>query len=112
MTLRRDWADAREKVDTEGCCRWCGQAWNLETAHIIGRSRDERARGASIARVNPDTVVPLCRSCHALYDAGGLSLLGALTPQEEAAAVLAANGLEAARRRIMGSVAWRQERAA
>lgn len=111
MTLRRDWHDAREKIDHEGRCRVCGDSWALEAAHTVGRARDERQRGASIVHIDPNAVLPLCQRCHQAYDAGRLNLLGFLTLDEELCAVRAAGGLEAARRRIIGSEAFRREAA-
>lgn len=102
--MRRDWAEPRRKVDEEGACRFCGRRdRRLEAAHVIPRSV---APGpANQGAVN---VVPLCAGdvtgpgCHQRYDAHEISLLGRLTVREEAAAVLVAGGLEAARRVIVG----------
>ncbi|HEX6024382.1 MAG TPA: hypothetical protein VFZ00_20505 [Solirubrobacter sp.] len=97
MTLRRDWLAAQDKR-AQGC-RVCGNAY-VELAHVIGRARDER-RG-KVAVVNKDSVVPLCREHHQMYDAHRLDLMGVLTVSEQAQAVLDAGGLELARRRISG----------
>lgn len=116
MTLKRDWRDAREKIDGQPC-RVCGQTWGVEGAHVIGRKHDQR-RTTQIAYVDPASIVPLCgpatdsRTCHGRYDSGRLDLTPFLTLDEQVQAVRDANGIEAARRRIMGSEAWRQERAA
>lgn len=41
---RRDWTDARDKVDEEGCCRYCGRSDRpLEAAHLDGQKYDEPA---------------------------------------------------------------------
>jgi hypothetical protein len=40
--LRRDWTDARSKVDHEGRCRVCKRRGRLEAAHVIGRANDRR----------------------------------------------------------------------
>lgn len=107
--MKRDWTEAREKVDTEGCCRVCGprvvmskDATRVEAAHVIGRARDTGGK------VDAMSVVPLCgpatssSTCHGRYDAHRLDLLPYLTPAEQARAVADAGGIESARRRISG----------
>jgi hypothetical protein len=112
MTLRRDWVDAREKIDGQPC-RVCGQTWGVEAAHIAQRKHDKRERGATVVRVEPAGVVPLCgpattsSTCHGQFDAGTLDLLPYLSLDEQLEAVRALGGIEAARRRIMGAQAWR-----
>jgi hypothetical protein len=81
-SARRDWREARAKVDREGTCRVCGAVDNLQAAHVIGRSHDP-ANG----KVRPVDVVPLCGPCHMQYDGRSLSLLPYLTHDEQAAAV-------------------------
>lgn len=49
-----------------------------------------------------DAIVPLCRRCHARYDAAQLDLLPFLSPAEQAHAVLLAGGIVAALRIITG----------
>lgn len=92
---RREWRAARRKVNTERECRVChaglSDAW-IEAAHVIGRQydrpRDEEAAGAErVLYVHPDDVVPLCTSCHGLYDSHRLDLLPFLTLTEQARAV-------------------------
>lgn len=116
---RRCWDAAREKVDGEGMCRLAGRhgqcAGRLEAAHIIGRERDYwlplsayedaglRIVAAADIPVAPVRVVPMCTRHHRLYDAHELDLLGHLTAEEEAQAVLDADGLELARRRLCPS---------
>lgn len=131
---RRDWTAAREKVEREGRCRiemrlvygitgTC--AGPLEAAHIIGRECDEYVAAWAIEmetldvsqrpktayatwRVDPDRIVPLCHKHHRAYDDHELDLLGYLTPEEEAQAVLDAGSLESARRRLCPSEYRRQ----
>jgi hypothetical protein len=107
---KRDWTEARAKVDAEGRCRfWRGGpsglcVGRLEAAHIVGRHRDyfmplsayEDAGFRIIAAVSlevaPERIVPLCAHHHDAYDAHELNLLGFLTAEEEAQAVLDAGG--------------------
>lgn len=84
--IRRDWTDARRKVDDEGRCRGCKKPagrCRLEAAHTLGREYDERrvcnrcggtghpahrpqgqctkCNGVGVVRwVNPDDIMPLC----------------------------------------------------
>jgi hypothetical protein len=96
---KRLWDDARAKVEAEGC-RCCFRP-AVETAHIIGRHCDQpKTEGSKTLYVHPDSVVGLCVAHHRAYDARELDLLGHLTPEEEARAVLDAGGLELARRRL------------
>lgn len=100
----RDWRDASAKLEQELFCRLCG-AGNPQRAHVIGRRADVPKEGRSTLWVNPDSIVPLCDSCHRTYDAHAVDLLGQLTAREAAQAVLDAsriyggNGLEAMRKR-------------
>jgi hypothetical protein len=100
--MKRDWADARAKVDAEGSCRRCPTAFGVEAAHVIYRAHDVGSW------VNPDSIVPLCgpatssQTCHGLYDAHRLDLLPYLTLAEQVQAVQDAGGIESARRRICG----------
>lgn len=81
-SARRDWREARAKVDREAECRVCGTPYDLQAAHVIGRSHDP-----SNGKVRPVDVVPLCGPCHQRYDSRALSLLPYLTHDEQAAAV-------------------------
>lgn len=108
---KRDWADARAKVEDEGACRACGSNENLEAAHVIGRASDAPKPGyASPALwVNPDSIVPLCGGfsrlkCHSAYDAHALDVLEFLTLDEQVQAVRDAGGIESARRRTAPSL--------
>ena len=80
--MTRDWAEARRKVETEGCCRWCGRPGAIEAAHIIPRSRVRPGPGEDARNI-----VPLCRDHHALFDSNRLDLLPVLTLEEQAYAV-------------------------
>jgi hypothetical protein len=82
----------------------------LEAAHIIGRDRDGVPPLVLGQRdfwkpnlVVPNRIVPLCRKHHRAYDAHELDLLGYLTAEEEAQAVLDAGSIESARRRLCPS---------
>ena len=91
----RDWKEPHAKRDAEGVCRVCGRD-PVDAAHIIPRSL--APNGAE----QQDNIVPLCRSCHRLYDEGFLSLEEYLTAAEAACAVLLAGGLRAALRVVSG----------
>lgn len=85
----------RAKVRQEGWCRVCASVFlTLDPAHVIARAQggcDE-----------PDCVIPLCRSCHRLFDESlGLEVLGVLSKQEQAHAV-AHVGLLSALHRVTG----------
>lgn len=108
MGPKRDWSDARAKIDAEGgLCRVCA-AFSAEAAHIIGRSHDEpKTPGSKTLYVKPERIVPLCcvpdRRCHERYDAHALDLLSYLTLDEQVQAVRDAGGIESARRRLCPS---------
>lgn len=118
MALRRDWSDARQKVEDEGRCRLCSATGiKLDAAHLIGRRFDRpRVEGSStrVLYVHPDSIVPLCANqvvetggearvrvgCHYQYDAGDVSLLSVVTLDEQLRAVQDAGGIELARLRL------------
>lgn len=112
MTLRRDWSEARQKVDDEGRCRRClmpeGYGRVIQAAHVMGRKYDKpRVEGSTskVLFVHPDSVVPLCATpmgdgCHQLYDAHRICILGFLTLAEQVRAVQDAGSIETARRRL------------
>ena len=79
---RRDWAWARMKVESEGRCRVCQSAGQVDAAHVLGRKYD-----SNDGVVQPDDVIPLCRSCHEKYDLRKLGVLPYLSLEEQAAAV-------------------------
>ena len=102
--VKRDWSEAREKVDREGACRVCRHdparsklRQRLEAAHVAGREFDgsfvdtiphaDDGPDAGV-RVRGVDVVPLCQRHHAAYDARELDLLPYLTFAEQAAAVV------------------------
>lgn len=99
---KRNWQDSLQKVEEQPYCRVCGSPF-VEQAHVIGRARDERRGG--VRYVNPDSIVPLCAEHHRAYDGRRLDLLPYLTVAEQARAVIDADGIEAARRRIVGRAA-------
>lgn len=94
--MRRSWVAARQKVELEGSCRWCGFTEGIQAAHIIPRSRVSAGPGE-----DPRNIVPLCLECHALFDGLCLDLTGALTREEQAYAVELV-GITEAMRRLSG----------
>ena len=113
--IRRDWSDARRKVDDEGRCRRCLRSdVRLEAAHVLGRRYDKpRVEGSTtkVLYVHPDSVIPLCGStvstsgvvtkgCHERFDHHEIGILGFLTPAEQIRAVQDAGSIESARRRL------------
>ena len=65
MTIVRDWAAARSKVDAEAKCRTCGRSdVRLEAAHTAGREHDAPSVCGSCkgSRRNAANSGP-CRSC-------------------------------------------------
>lgn len=97
---RRDWRDAMEKIWSESGCRACGSVQNIEAAHTIGREHDPKVEGGYY--VQPDSVIPLCRTCHMAYDARKLDILASLTIDEQINAVDAAGGIYRAYHRLAG----------
>jgi hypothetical protein len=95
--MRRDWGPAREKVEREGKCRACGPVtfFRLEAAHLWPRSMG--------GGMEPELIVPLCRICHAEFDAHQLDVLHLLTTEEQVAVVRAAGSIERARMRLLPS---------
>jgi 5-methylcytosine-specific restriction endonuclease McrA len=79
---RRDWTQARAKVDREAQCRVCGDGRDLQAAHTIGRTYDPIH-----GKVQAIDIVPLCPGCHRQYDGRTLNLLPYLSHDEQAAAV-------------------------
>lgn len=102
--IKRDWTDARAKVEEEGCCRICKtKARKLEAAHVIGRQHDEpkvnKATGEILKElyVHPDRIVPLCgpfpEGCHGDVDYNRVNLVHHLTIEEQVQAVKDAGGI-------------------
>jgi hypothetical protein len=113
---KRDWTEARAKVEREGSCRLCGSTVDLEAAHLIGRkcdfyppmdSMDDWDEVPRLLRglltVRPGRIVPLCELCHGAYDRHEVDLLPVVDKREAAQAVLDAGSLESARRRLAPS---------
>lgn len=116
---RRNWADARRKVEAEGLCRVCGTPFNLEAAHVWGREADEPTLDSgSVLWVKPDRIVPLCRGdlgtfgCHESYDRHELDLLPHLSPAEQSQLVKDAGGIVTAYKRATGQYPHETERRA
>ena len=78
-TKRRSWIDAEMKKERESACRVCAShdivtEGPLESAHTIGRSQDRWRDDLKAYWVDPDSVVPLCRRHHAMFDQYELDL--------------------------------------
>lgn len=119
---KKQWNDAREKIDREGACRNCGLSWesvmSLQAAHTVNQKLQDRTKVVPLDEpdrseripknfvrviwVNPDSVIPLCVTqdggCHGKYDAHQLDILGLLTYEEEADAVRAVGIVRAVKR--------------
>lgn len=91
--MKRDWKEAREKVEEEGSCRYCGAA-NPDAAHIVPRSLGGGQSKASI--------VPLCRGCHTKYDHKQLDILSVLHLDEQMEAARTLGSLERAYLHLRG----------
>lgn len=107
---RRDWSDARAKVDAEGACRLrrglssytC--EGKLEAAHIIGREHDPlmgmvAGRDSKALWVRPVSILPLCSVHHGAYDRHEVDVLHVLSLDEQLTAVEDAGSVESMRRR-------------
>lgn len=112
---KRNWTDARRKVEEEGCCRICKRSDRpLEAAHILGREHDEPKirvdsngeifTSSRVLYVHPDRIVPLCgpfpSGCHGDIDMRRINVLPYLTLEEQLQAVKDAGSIEAARIRL------------
>jgi hypothetical protein len=103
---KRDWADARAKVEEEGCCRICKRTdRKLEAAHVLGREHDEpKSPGSATLYVHPDRIFPACGpfpdGCHGDVDHRRISSLPYLTLDEQLQAVRDAGGIAQARMRL------------
>lgn len=96
----RDWSDV--DIDRDDPCRWCGETGRTERAHIAGRRFDRKLENG-VRKVNPDSVLALCREHHRAYDHHELDLLPVLTLAEQVQAVIDLGGIEAARIRLAPS---------
>lgn len=106
---KRNWKDARAKVDIEAVCRYMAPDSDpcqgpLEAAHIVSRQHDLFAHEGAVAWVNPHRIVPLCKKHHRAYDAHELDILAALTTREQAQAVEDCGSIETARVRTCPSL--------
>src|ERR1700742_571895 len=112
---KRDWIDARAKVDHEGCCRICKRTdLPLEAAHVLGREHDEpKTRidaksgeliATKILYVDPLRIFPACgpfpSGCHGAQHRHEVDLLRHLTLDEQVQAVKDAGSIEAAHIRL------------
>jgi hypothetical protein len=111
---KRDWTDARAKVEHEHCCRICKKSEAsgrpLEAAHVLGREHDQpkvsRTTGEILKElyVDPNRIIPACgpfpAGCHGDVDHRRINILQFLTLDEQIQAVKDAGGIEAARIRL------------
>lgn len=95
MVKRRDWSEARRKVDAQRGCRVCGR-YPVQAAHVRSRHM-----GGSDSPLN---IVGLCWTCHTAFDEHRMDLLGYLDVDEQANAVLECGGIENARQRLAPSL--------
>lgn len=98
---KRDWRDAVAKIRDEAACRVCGAAEDLEAAHVTGRRHDAQKLDGTLY-VHPDSVLPLCREHHLLYDTHRLDLMPYCKLKEQVRAVEDAGGIMSAMSRISG----------
>jgi hypothetical protein len=119
---KRDWTDARAKVEHERCCRICKKeeapGRPLEAAHVLGREHDEpkvsRTTGEILKElyVDPNRIFPACgpfpAGCHGDAEYRRINVLPYLTLEEQLQAVKDAGGIEAARIRLE-PVTYREE---
>lgn len=110
---KRDWTDARAKVEEEACCRICKRSEAsdrpLEAAHVLGREHDEPKLGADgwplkELYVDPERIFPACgpspSGCHGEAERNEINVLSVLSLSEQIKAVEDAGGIEAARIRL------------
>lgn len=112
---KRDWTDARAKVEEEGCCRICKRSDRpLEAAHVLGREHDEPKMRMDpstgeliptrVLYVDPLRVFPACgpfpNGCHGDAEYRRINVLPYLTLEEQVQAVKDAGGIEPARIRL------------
>ncbi len=87
--MRRNMVTIRERFDAEPRCRICRSGDSVQLHHIVPR----RVTQCDDA----DNLVPLCWLCHQEIHDHKRDLLGALTAQEQAKAVLLTGSIEGAR---------------
>jgi hypothetical protein len=108
---KRDWTDARAKVEQEGCCRICKRSDRpLEACHVLGREHDEpkvsKETGEILKElyVHPDRIFPGCgpfpEGCHGDVDMRRINVLPYLTLEEQLQAVKDAGGIAVAAMRL------------
>ena len=91
--VKRDWSEARRKVEQEGRCRVC-HGLAVDPHHVVPRSR----MGATAD--DPRNILPLCRFHHDEAHLGRLELLPLLSLEEQAY-IVGLVGIEEARRRTI-----------
>lgn len=132
LPKKREWEDARRKIEDEGQCRNCGRnayAARIEAAHTLGREHDEgkvcpECQGQALDKahcercngwgyvlyVNPLDVIPLCGpatstgTCHGRQHAHQLDLLPILTAAEQVRAVQVVGTIAGAYRALAGQL--------
>jgi hypothetical protein len=104
MGPKRNWKDARAKVELEGACRVCKTELCLEAAHVTGRRHDRPKPGKKELWVDPVSVVPLCgpfpEGCHGAYDRHEISILSVLETDEQVRAVEDLGSIDSALHRV------------
>ena len=101
---KRDWKDARAKVEAEEACRVCKVGGKLEAAHTVGRKFDRPKEGKKELWVDPLSVVPLCPECHRAFDSRELCIIHVLETDEQVRAVADLGSIETARRHLGGEL--------
>lgn len=104
MGPKRNWKDAREKVELEGSCRVCKVGGRLEAAHLSGRIHDQPKPGKKELWVAPVSIVPLCPECHRRFDSRELCIIHVLETDEQVRAVSDLGSIESARRHLGGEL--------
>ena len=120
--MKRDWKEARAKVEAEARCSSCGLGAYQEAAHDTERSHDAKPPLRDLGRVwvsprrvrvHPDRIIPLCgpfpMGCHGAEHRHELDTLPLLSLQEQLQAVADCGGIENARVRLCPSQYKRTE---
>ncbi len=87
--MKRDTEALRARLQAEPRCRVCRSGESVQVHHVVARS--------SVQDDSPLNTVPLCFRCHTDFHDHRLDLLGYLTPEEQASAVILTRSIEAAR---------------